>query len=271
MTDARIQAVILDWAGTVVDFGSFAPTTIFVEAFWQAFEFDISLEEARGPMGVGKWDHIRALGNDPAIDKRWLDKFGKSMSDADVDTIYQAFMPLQIAKVCEHADLIPGATETLQWLGTRGIRVGSCSGYPRAVMDVLAPAAAHRGYVPDCIVASDDLAAGARPGPWMALANVIQLGVDDVAACVKVDDSAPGIHEGLRAGMWTVGLSLSGNESGFTLEQYLAASDEEKAGAREIAESKLKQAGSHYVIDTIADLPLVIEAIERRRAAGEKP
>ena len=28
-----LQAVILDWAGTVVDFGSFAPTQIFVEAF----------------------------------------------------------------------------------------------------------------------------------------------------------------------------------------------------------------------------------------------
>ena len=31
----RINAVILDWAGTTVDFGSFAPTQIFVEAFRQ--------------------------------------------------------------------------------------------------------------------------------------------------------------------------------------------------------------------------------------------
>ena len=32
----KISAVILDWAGTTVDFGSFAPTEIFVEAFRQA-------------------------------------------------------------------------------------------------------------------------------------------------------------------------------------------------------------------------------------------
>ena len=32
----RISALILDWAGTTVDFGSFAPTQIFVEAFRQA-------------------------------------------------------------------------------------------------------------------------------------------------------------------------------------------------------------------------------------------
>ena len=54
----NLQAVILDWAGTVVDFGSFAPTQIFVEAFAE-FDVQVSIEEARGPMGMGKWDHIR--------------------------------------------------------------------------------------------------------------------------------------------------------------------------------------------------------------------
>ena len=56
----RINAVILDWAGTTVDFGSFAPTQIFVEAFRQAFAVEITLEEARVPMGLGKWQHIAA-------------------------------------------------------------------------------------------------------------------------------------------------------------------------------------------------------------------
>ena len=55
-----LQAAIFDWAGTVVDFGSFAPTQIFVEAFGE-FDVHVSIEEARGPMGMGKWDHIRTL------------------------------------------------------------------------------------------------------------------------------------------------------------------------------------------------------------------
>ena len=58
----RITAVILDWAGTTVDFGSFAPTQIFVEAFRRAFDVEITLAEARVPMGLGKWQHIEALG-----------------------------------------------------------------------------------------------------------------------------------------------------------------------------------------------------------------
>lgn len=68
----NIEAVIFDWAGTVVDFGSFAPTQIFVQAFKEAYDFDISLAEARGPMGMGKIDHIRALLNEPTISQRWL-------------------------------------------------------------------------------------------------------------------------------------------------------------------------------------------------------
>ena len=267
----KIEAVILDWAGTVVDFGSWAPTSIFVEAFKKAYDFDVSLEEARVPMGLGKWDHIKTLGQLPGVAGRWMNQFGRPMADSDVDDIYKTFMPLQKAKVAAFADPIPGALEALENLRSNNVKIGSCSGYPREVMDVLVPVAAEKGYKPDAVVASDDLAAGARPGPWMALQNVIELGIKNVSCCVKVDDSAPGITEGLNAGMWTVGLSLSGNEAGMTLDEYLAASETAKEEKRRIAEDKLMSVGAHYVVDTIADLPAVIAQIEQRMANGEKP
>lgn len=266
-----IEAVILDWAGTVVDFGSFAPTTIFVEAFREQYNFEITLDEARGPMGLGKWDHIRELGNDPAVSKRWRAQFGAAMTNENVDALYQTFLPLQIAKVADHSDLIPGALETIRFLRDKNIRIGSCSGYPRAVMDVLVVAAAQKGYRPDCVVASDDLKAGSRPGPWMALQNVIELGINSVRHCIKVDDSAPGIHEGHNAGMWTVGLALSGNESGLTAEQFSRASSDDLTKIRKQASRSLEHAGAHFIIDTIADLPPVIAEIERRLASGFRP
>lgn len=138
-------------------------------------------------------------------------------------------------------------------------------------MDILSKAAAARGYTPECIVASDDIKAGARPGPWMALKNVITLGVSDVKACVKIDDSAPGIYEGHNAGMWTIGLSLSGNESGLTLDAFLQLSEEERQLIRQQASIKLEAAQAHYIVDTIADIPAVIADINRRLAHGEKP
>lgn len=267
----RINAVILDWAGTTVDFGSFAPTQIFVEAFRQAFDVEITLEEARVPMGLGKWQHIEALGKLPAVDARWQAKFGRAMTAADIDAIYAAFMPLQIAKVVDFSAPIAGVIDTIASLRADGVKIGSCSGYPRPVMEKLVPAAAAQGYAPDYWVATDDLAAGGRPGPWMALQNVIALGIDAVAHCVKVDDSAPGITEGLNAGMWSVGLAVSGNEFGAAWEEYQQMTAEEIATRREHAVGKLYAAGAHYVVDTLADLPGVISEINQRLAQGERP
>ncbi|AOY02107.1 phosphonoacetaldehyde hydrolase [Jeongeupia sp. USM3] len=266
----QLQAVIFDWAGTVVDFGSFAPTQVLLDAFG-GFGVDIDMAEARVPMGLAKWDHIRALGDMPQIAARWHAKYGRGMSNGDVDAVYEAFMPLQVARVGQYSQLIPGALDAIAALRAQGIKIGSCSGYPRVVMDALLPIALDRGYAPDCTIATDDLAAGGRPGPWMALENVIRLGISDVAACVKVDDTVPGIAEGLAAGMWTVGLSASGNEVGLSYEEWAALSPPEQAARRAPAEAKLDAAGAHFVIDSIADLPAVIAEIDARLARGERP
>ncbi|MCL9776865.1 phosphonoacetaldehyde hydrolase [Vibrio methylphosphonaticus] len=270
-TKSPVQAIVFDWAGTIVDFGSFAPTSIFVEAFRQGYDFDITLAEAREPMGIGKWDHIKAVGHLPAVAQRWEKQFGRTMTDSDIDQIYATFMPLQKAKVADHAEPILNAIDVVNGLKQQGIKIGSCSGYPREVMDVLIPAAQDYGYEPDCIVATDDLPQGGRPAPFMALKNMIELNVTCVGACVKVDDAAPGIEEGHNAGMWTVGLLLSGNEAGLTLEQYQAADEATLNAARERAREKLGKASPHYLIDTINDLPSVISDIEKRLGAGERP
>ncbi|MCL6272020.1 phosphonoacetaldehyde hydrolase [Sansalvadorimonas sp. 2012CJ34-2] len=260
----KVEAVILDWAGTVVDFGSWAPTAIFVEAFRDACDFKITLKEAREPMGLGKWHHIKALGELPAVASRWMNQFGRPMDDKDVDRIYNTFLPLQKVRVAEYSDPIPGSLDTVEWLRHRGIKIGSCSGYPREVLDVLVEAAARKGYRPDAAVACDDLAPGGRPGPWMALQNMIDLHTSSVKHCIKVDDSLPGIYEGLNAGMWTVGLMLSGNETGMTLSQFNEASEQTKEKCRRIAGQKFRSAGCHYIIDSIADLPEVIQDIEKQ-------
>ncbi|MBX8476966.1 phosphonoacetaldehyde hydrolase [Pseudomonas cichorii] len=265
----RLQAVILDWAGTVVDFGSFAPTRIFVEAFAE-FDIDISLRQARGPMGMGKWDHIRTLCDQPAVAEQFYKRFGRQPSDADVTAIYERFMPLQIAKVAEHSAPIPGALEAVAKLRERGLKIGSCSGYPKAVMEKVVDLAAAAGYRADHVVATDEVPKG-RPSPAQALANVIALEIDDVAACVKVDDTEPGILEGRGAGMWTVALRFSGNFLGLNWEQFQALSEEQLAVERERIDSLFVASQPHYLIDTLADLPPIIEAINARLSRGESP
>ncbi|CAN5414298.1 phosphonoacetaldehyde hydrolase [soil metagenome] len=258
----RLQAVIFDWAGTLVDHGSLAPTQIFVEAF-ASFDIRITLAQARGPMGLSKRDHIRTLLKEPSILAQWKERFGSAPGERDIDALYERFMPMQIEKVGAYSAPITGAVETLAWLRAQGLKIGSCSGYPRQVLDVLLPLAAASGIVPDHVVAGDELAAGGRPGPYMALANVLALQVSDVRACVKVDDTVPGIEEGRNAGMWCVGLTLSGNEVGMTQAALDTLAPSEVEALRQDAAARLRAAGAHFVIDSIADLPQVIHEIEQ--------
>jgi phosphonoacetaldehyde hydrolase len=264
-----IECVIFDWAGTVVDFGSFAPTRIFVEAFAE-FGVAITLEEARGPMGMGKWDHIRALCNNPDIAARYAREFGHAPTDDDVTEIYKRFLPLQIAKVGDYSAMIPGALETIAFLRGRGVKIGSSSGYPKVVMERVVALSAQNGFTADCVVATDEVPCG-RPWPSQSLANAVALGVSDVAACVKIDDTAPGILEGRRSGMWTVALLMSGNALGLSHEQYLALPETRKDSERARIRALFAPTEPHYMVDTIADLPKVIEDIDRRLAAGEFP
>ena len=267
----QLEASIFDWAGTIVDFGSFAPTQIFVDAFKAGFDFDLTLAEARVPMGLGKWQHIEALGRDPAISARWTEQFGRPMNDSDIDHIYDTFIPLQVERVGLHSELIPGALQTVAALRQQGCKIGSTTGYPRVVMNRLMGLTATQGYAPDCTVCADDLEAGSRPGPWMALDCVRQLKIGAVSRCVKVDDTVPGIAEGLNAGMWTVGLALSGSPAGWTLAQYNAAPEHERATVRERVTAEFQTAGAHYVIDTVAQLLPVLQQINLRLASGQRP
>lgn len=265
----QLQAVVLDWAGTVVDFGSFAPTQNFVEAFAE-FGVDVSLEEARGPMGMGKWDHIRTLCNQPQIAERYRAMFNRLPTDEDVTALYERFMPLQIEKIALHSAVIPGALEAIAALRDKGLKIGSCSGYPAVVMTKVVELARQNGYVADHVVATDEVPNG-RPYPAQALANVIALGISDVAACVKVDDTWPGILEGRSAGMWTVALTCSGNALGLTYEQFKALPADELAAQRTRIGQLFEGSRPHYLIDTIVELPAVIEDINARLSRGETP
>ena len=88
-------------------------------------------------------------------------------------------------------------------------------------MAILLPHAADQGYVPDCAVCPDDVGAG-RPFPWMIYANAIRMKVWPLEALVKIGDTFSDMEEGLNAGMWTVGVSATGNEAGRTAAEWEA-------------------------------------------------
>lgn len=255
----KFKAVVFDWAGTMVDFGSFAPMGVFVKAF-ETFGITATIDQARAPMGAAKWDHIRAMMDDADIAAQWQAKYGAAPTDADVDKVYEIFVPMNEEVAADYADLIPGALDTIGFLRAEGIKIGSTTGYTRSIMERVLPVAAKQGYEPDNLVCSDDLPEG-RPGPLGMYKCMVDLVAYPPEAILKVDDTAPGIKEGVAAGCITVGLALSGNEVGKTVEELAAMSETDIAPLRERATAILRDAGADHMIDTVADLPDLIRRL----------
>lgn len=265
----KLAAVVFDWAGTVVDFGSHAPMGAFVELF-KGQGVQVSISEARVPMGLPKWEHIRALGRLPRVADAWHRVYGRDFDDADVDRLYALFTPMNMAAVPHHAALIPGVVELMHTLRARGLKVGSTTGYNREIMAVLAPLAARQGFEPDNLVCAGDVPEN-RPSPLGMYRCFLELGVWPAHRVVKVDDTVPGLMEGRNAGCWTVAVLASGNEMGLTLEAWQELPTADRRLRVAAAGDALATAAPDYTVDTVADLPATLDAIERRLASGERP
>ncbi|MFN8482279.1 MAG: phosphonoacetaldehyde hydrolase [Anaerolineae bacterium] len=264
-----LRAVIFDWAGTTVDYGCFAPVTVFVEVFGQR-GVPITVEQARAPMGLAKRDHIRAIAAMPPVAEAWRTRHGRDWTEADIDAMFQDSVPLQMSVLLNHADVIPGVAEATAACRARGLKIGSTTGYSRPLMEALVPVAARNGYQPDAWLCPSDVPAG-RPAPYMVYLNAIRLQAYPMAALVKVGDTVPDIEEGLNAAMWTVGVAKTGNELGLSRAEAEALPPEELRRRVQPIYERLMAAGAHYVIDSIADLLPVLDDIEGRLARGERP
>lgn len=264
-----VKAVVFDWAGTLVDFGSCAPAGVFVETFAR-HGVTITREQARGPMGSHKRRHTELISQLPEVTAQWKKLHGREFSQADIDMIYEDSIPLQVETLPHFSDPIPGIPEMLAELRERGIKIGSTTGYVRKMMDALQSKAAEKGVKPDSVVVSDDVAMG-RPSPLMALKSIVDLGIWPVEACIKVGDTPVDVLEGLNAGMWTAGITGTGNGIGLAYEETMALPAEEYARMKAECGEQLKEAGAHFIIESSADIFAVIEEVEKRLAAGELP
>jgi phosphonoacetaldehyde hydrolase len=267
----KVKALVLDWSGTTADAYVVAPAVVFVEVFKNQ-GVEISMAEARGPMGLRKDLHIKALTEDPVIRERWKSIKGRYPDQGDVDAMFADFVPLQLDCLRKYTDLLPGVAEVTQRLQARGIKIGSSTGFTRAMVDILEEEAARQGYRPDASVAGDEVIHGARPAPHMVYRNLDLMGIHPIQSVVKIDDTVSGIGEAQNAGCWGVGVVRYSNYMDVdTPEQGAALPADEIARRMARTRDILEKAGAHYVIDSLADIEPVIEDINARLARGEKP
>lgn len=249
----KLEAVIFDWAGTVADYGCQAPIEAVVQAFAR-HGVAMPRERARGPMGLPKKEHLRQL----------------LPAGVDLEALYADFVPLQMTAIVAHTDLIPGVAELAGRLRARGLKIGTTTGYTREMLAPLAARAAGQGFTADAMRTPEEVGGG-RPHPWMLWSLLQQFQVSAAAAAVKIGDTVSDIDEGRHAGVWTIAVARTGNETGLTEAELAALSPGDREALVTSARNRLAAAGAHCVVESAADCEAVLDEIEARRARGERP
>ncbi|MEZ4733175.1 MAG: phosphonoacetaldehyde hydrolase [Caldilineaceae bacterium] len=257
-----LRLAVFDYAGTTVDYGCCAPAAVFIEGYRRQ-GVEITMAQARAPMGMEKRAHIRTIGEMPEVAAQWQQVHGRAMHEADVDAMYADFVPLLLAVLESYSTLIPGVLDTVVALRQQGILIAGTTGYFTEALDIVRTAAERQGYQADFNICATQVSAG-RPAPWMIYRTMEALNVYPPQAVMKIGDTVVDVEDGLNAGVWTIAVAQTGNEVGLQEAEWLALD----ATARDVllrqARAKLQAAGAHFVIDSVAELPSVVAAINQR-------
>jgi phosphonoacetaldehyde hydrolase len=264
----KLKAVVLDWAGTTVDFGSLAPARTLQQAFAKE-GIELTDADVRRDMGLPKRDHIGKIFLLPKVREAWQRRRGRAPTTAEAEETYQRFIPAQLACLRDYSGLIPGVLESVKTFRERGLKIGSTTGYTRAMLDLLVEMSGKAGYKPDCSLSPEDVGAG-RPEPFMLYECAVRLRAYPLAAIAKVGDTPADIEEGLNAGAWSIGVAGTGNGIGLSCEEFAALPADEKQSRLANARSELERSGAHYVVDTLAEVNAVLDDIDARLLAAAK-
>ncbi len=246
------HAVLFDWAGTLVDHGSRAPVLALLDSF-AAAGVSLTEDEARTGMGLAKRAHLSAIAARPAVAARWQAARGEALNDRTQDRLYADLEARMGAAALTQAAPLPGISLLMARLAALNIPVGSTTGYPRAVMDKVAPAAAGQGCAPAVVICPDDVPKG-RPAPFMVWLALIRLGIWPAARVWVVDDSEVGVRAAAEAGCVPIGITLTGTLCGQSAADLQALSPTERDARHGAAAARLRAAGARHVCRAAADL-----------------
>lgn len=259
-----IKLVIFDWAGTTVDYGCFAPLIPFINAF-KKYHLKLTTAQARGPMGMLKIDHIKTLFQLDSIKQQFLAHYKRDVTNKDINLIYQEFEQQVFAVIPEFTTPIPNVVTVINQIQAMGIHIGSTTGYTKEMMQIVAPLATNQGYTPEYIITSSEVVCG-RPYPYMIFYNMMHFKIQNSYAVIKVGDTIVDIKEGLNANCISIGIIEGSSELGLSLEEFNLLNLQEKTAKCQEVRYKMYQAGAHFVLDNIIELPMLLNSLNSRNS-----
>ncbi|MCL2864658.1 MAG: phosphonoacetaldehyde hydrolase [Lachnospiraceae bacterium] len=255
-----IKTIILDWAGTTIDFGSFAPVDAFMSAF-KAYGINPTADETRAPMGLAKRTHVAMMLSGERLAAEWVAKYGKPHMEADIDAVYEKFEPALLSVLENYAIPLPNVLDVVAQIREMGIKIGSTTGYTRQMMDIVAPLAKENGYTPDYLVCPEDVDGKGRPYPYMIWRNLEELGCANISEVLKIGDTEADMQEGKAAGCLSVGILIGSSVLGLSESELASLSQSRKDELFVTARQRYFASGANFVIESVAELPKLITTI----------
>lgn len=222
-------------------------------------------------MGIAKKSQICEILAIERVNRAWFKQYGHAPGQDDVKCLFGDFEPKQLECLNEFSDIISGVPAIFEQLRRAGVKIGSTTGYTRPMLDYLVSRAREQGCAPDVAICPEDVLGGGRPSPYMCYRSAIDLQAFPLSQMVKIGDTPSDVAEGLNAGMWTVGITRTGNEAGLTESEWSALSCSDRAAVLEAAALRLRNAGVHYIAESVPDCVPILEQISIRIAGNERP
>ncbi len=242
----KIEAVIFDLSGTLVDFGSLAT----IEAMKKIFKNKgviIDNNTIKKDMGIKKIKHLKKILNYPIVKAKWKNIFGIKISTTQINELNKNFDNELKAEVKKKLNIIPNVKNLFKILKKNNIKIGATTGYPKKITKIIIDYL-HKNKVYIDYYVSDDEVKNSRPSPDMCIKNIKKLKVS-AKNSMKVDDSVAGIVEGNRAGMISVALTLTGINLGKNLKTFRILSNKNKNKIILSSKKIFKKVNAKYIIN----------------------
>jgi phosphonoacetaldehyde hydrolase len=222
--------------------------------------------EANKPTGISKDEHIAEILRMPQVISRFESlQHRRPNLQQDVKSIFRIYERLQIETLAnpDFIEPLPGVIETLKQLKTRSVPIVATTGFSFRMVQVLVSHSQEdiSQYFASIIPADDYRITRGRPFPDEVWAAMQTVGCDDVAECIKVDDTNPGILAGKRAGVKTMGVIRYSNFTGLETDDIdkLEKSDPEKC--RQLlhsAHKHIQQSQPTYVCQSFKEILSIV-------------
>ena len=259
-----IRACIFDLGGTVVDRYSLTPFLALRKTFRDK-DIYISNDLIFKDMGKNKKDHIRNILYSPNISQKWIHQY-QTLQEEDVSSLMNDFNNVQMEYSEKIIDILPETKDCVHTLQSRDIQIGCTTGFNAENMNIIRKKLNKNDIHFNSYVSSTCIDKPSRPHPYMIQKNMELLNIRDPKTVIKLDDTVVGIHEGIAANCLTVGvakwsiymnISTIDDAYYFHHDLHKEEMDEKLIQSRKI----LNEAGADFVIDSLDELPSLIDKI----------